>query len=90
VGFARHQKSRLALDRNAPRFGRLQLGQVPLENAVRDADLSIPARWAYIIPSGMHAALSSSRGHHPGTDDATMPLKGGAYGHERTHDRDPR
>jgi hypothetical protein len=49
----------LALNRNPPWFDRFTLGQVPLEDAVRDAGLSIPARWAYIIPSGMHAALSS-------------------------------
>jgi hypothetical protein len=60
------------------------------EDAVRDASLSIPARWAYIIPIGMHAVLGSCRGHYPGAEETTTPLKGGVYGHERTHDRHPR
>jgi len=64
--------------------------QPPLEDAVRDAGLCIPARWAYIIPIGIHTALASCRGHHLGAEETTTPLKGGAYGHERTHDRNPR
>jgi hypothetical protein len=80
----------VALHRNPPGLRQLRGGQPPLEDAVRAAGLCMPARWAYIIPIGIHTALASCRGHHLGAEEMTTPLKGGADGHERTHDRDPR
>jgi hypothetical protein len=79
-----------ALPRDSPGFRQLLGGQPPLANAVRAAGLCIPARWAYIIPIGIHTALASCRGHPLGAEETTTPLKGGADGHERTHDRHPR
>jgi hypothetical protein len=92
VGRAGHctAQDAFVLNRHALRLGCLTLRQLPLADAVRAASLCIPARGAYIILIGMHTALASCRGHHPGAEETTTPLKGGAYGHERTHDRDPR